>query len=904
MRIDSKLMGSLRELPISKRAYKFSLFVLCAIVITFNASFLKSAIVGCIFFAIYLYLLIRTAYIEKEVGPLSGFLFFVVLLLLFTTPIFVLRIPFFDIMILPILLIPSLLTLQKDRSNEINTKTKKYTLNINLSGIAIIGFFSTLIIILFSILSSVRTGETVLSPREVFPSSLHVYIFLVSFCVILLLFSKHSVEIRFSVVAAYSLAISSFMYMVYELMFGSDLWTYLAIERWIYDYNPLPRRPTLLKILADGLNNNIGLSGINVILSKILQIELYWVTLLFGALLASVFIPIVLYEIGKKVYDNAIYALLLSFLPSFLLETLIWRSISSSNGFGLLIFLFSLLVWIRYLVNNQAGLFLPVMTTIGSILAYPLMGIFSVSVAMMTVFLKKYGMRNVPGMLSMVLIAGSIFPIMLLTTGTAGLANLKALDEVLVRLVLPSHRANWYMLLDLPYIFLYYLAILGIFRGRKKLKSEVYALLMALFVIVAWSALFGDLTNFFTLRVHSTVYPYFLIIFGGLGIESLVQYISRSCVRTSGMEAKMFVVHQRFSGVRYFVPMPSKRFQTLKNSLKGNSLTKSKLFTIAISFTLALGPFISYAYMPTLGPSLSRSQHEAINYLLNDNKTQTSLVLADDLTLTVLSAESRGRWYDHPSGECLYALRLTFPIYWKMMQSPSYEALVEAKETVETYFWETYGKNMTVNHAYVVVADIEKFYRLKLEEVVGRLSTLMGKPKSFGNVFVYSSSIPQQYDKGWMIPLTDDVEMYNVIFNDFEELMEEANTTGEVIYFPRNRAIVMCNGSLSIRIKTEHQIINASVSASICRYEEDDVVGIQVSTDYRRWTTAWETKTTKNYTDLVDLSLPLTYGQDSLYIRFYGEKYGKEPYSAAIRNLQNNLLNGIMVKLYLHVSDY
>jgi len=657
-------------------------------------------------------------------------------------------------------------------------------------------------------------------------------------------------------------------------MYGSDLWEYLSVERWISLGGILPYHSTFIKYVADGNNLHVGLYSLNVMFSKLLQLDLYWPTLMSVVLLLSVFIPLLMYQIGKKIYNNDVYALILAYLPSFLYDTLSWRSLSSANGLGVLITLFALLFWTVYLTDERIPTLFPILITGSAIFAYPLTGIIAAEFALFSIFLRRHGTKKLSKTIFVVLTVSFILPTILLVSGTCTLASIRPWETVLNRFIYPSERSPLNRLLDLPYMFVYVMTIYGLLIGRKNIKSEVYTMFSAFLVILMSNSIFTDLANMPSLRVTTTILPYFYLFFAGIAIRELYDKCTKHIHISLALHAKKL------------------RIPTLK------------LSAIVMLFILAVGPSAIYIFMPYRGPNPSRYQIEAINYILNEDKSHSSLILADYLTLVIINAEANGSYYSLPQDQSIYALTgLAFPMYKKLMGDPTREIFIEAENVIEGYLRRC-GVNTTVSHCYVVCDTvISELYGINPEKSLSKLENLFGKPKVFGNVFVFSGYIPQKLDNGWITQLDKNTMIYDVAFNDFNSLLSESTVEGTILYDTKYEGILIfkTNSSLTIKIDTKHKIINASLSCSIYRYNEDDNVFIQVSVDGSNYLTVWITNTTRMYLDLIDLPLTsLLSGYDSFYLKFGVESRRQEDYSMAVRNYWNNALSGIKLKIYTY----
>ena len=155
----------------------------------------------------------------------------------------------------------------------------------------------------------------------------------------------------------------------------------------------LRSRSNLYYYLARSDNAYLSFWGINVSTSRITGIDLFSLYPYIGLLLA-LFVPLILYQIVKSLVNNETYALLVALMSSFLWDTFYWLSFSWVNGLGILGMLFSLLFWVLYLKNEKMSIFLPLLVTVFGILAYPLTGIFVAFIAILSISIRRTGIRK------------------------------------------------------------------------------------------------------------------------------------------------------------------------------------------------------------------------------------------------------------------------------------------------------------------------------------------------------------------------------------------------------------------------------------------------------------------------------------------------------------------------------
>lgn len=857
---------------------EFSLFVLAFSIVGFNMYYSQSTVIGFFAFVLYTCSFAKAtsrhfSSFEDWLRPFFSLLFLFDLLLLLTASLVFMRTSLSNNILLAVITIPSFLFFHRktEKKSDLSSSLSKSELLVAIVPLILLSVVSYL-------LWSVRTGETVMSARELFPSSLYPILFLTSFCISLLLFTKYRARIRLSIIVLFSAIFCSYPYVVYEYMYGSDLWIYLATSRWLASGLILPLGSTLMKTLMQGTNFHIGLHSLNIVVSTILQIDLYWVVLLFGALLLSVFIPLLMYQIGKKIFNNTTYAFVLSFLPSFLYDTVVWRSLSSANGLGLLMCLFALLFWISWLLEARIPLPFLALVTGCAVFAYPMTGLYAVILGALSIFIKKYGTKISLKTVLFILSVSFVVPILSLVSPITTLASIRPWDEVLKRLIYASERSSSLdPLLNLSYIFIYILTLYGLLKARKKIRSEIYMLLSVSLLIITANAVFMDLANIQTLRITTTILPYFFIFFAGIGIKTLVE-------NSKGAKFKL----------RY-------RFRPLTNTFQTIPL---KMSVIAIAFILAIGSTAIYFFMPYMGPNPSEGQMEAVKYVLEQDENHSSLILTDTISEAILRAEASGSWYGLNIYETQTIADYALPMYITLLKNSSFQSLIDEKNRLTGVLAEA---SMSINpiHCFIVYdTTISELYGFSPEKTLLELEAVFGTPKVFGDTFVYSTYIPKNMDNGLILQLTEDVFRYDMVFSDLESLLSKSTVEGQFTYGDSYGGFLAFsqNSSLVMEIDAKYEIINASLSCSIYQYEEYNRNLIQVSIDGLNWITMWKANLTRSYDDLTNLELSsILGGHTKFYLRFCSENVNDtSAYSMAIRNSWGNKSNGIALKIYTY----
>jgi hypothetical protein len=600
-----------------------------------------------------------------------------------------------------------------------------------------------------------------------------------------------------------------------------------------------------------------------------------------------------MYQIVKTLLNNQTYALLISLMCSFLWDTFYWLSLPYANGFGILGLLFSLLFWILYLKSAKMSMFLPLLVTVAGILAYPLTGFYVAVIAIMSISIKRTGVRwNVVVICLLSSLFLPLFDIIvrLANFTISGLIipfpNFLSIDALLNALFFLSQRSfslngfSLNTLLDIPYLIVYLLAGIGIIVGRLQVKREIYYLLLTLLISAFLAEAYGWLVQERIYhRVGATILPWLLLIFASMSFKW---------------------VHTRIIEI---IPTFRLSLQRAAALPRKYSIEKRKLFAVSICIMAGVASTANFIFFPTANNyNVSVDLVNAVNYVITQDPSKDSLILTDLYTVRLFSAFAHGSWYNYPYGGHADELFLTIPMFEQALKEPSnvMSAVEEGKASVTNLLSKL---NMTYNPTrfYLIYDSVltQYFYGSAdvQRDIVEPLSSAIGDPKVFGTIFVFSGPISKY---GTVTRIDRNTMRYDLAFSDLKSIVE-----GNIKYDPVWDGVLSFNqnSTLTIKIDTERRIINASLSCSIYQYEEYNSNLIQVSVDRQNWVNVWKANTTADYADLNSLDLPSSLsGQNSFFLRFYSENVNDtSAYSMAIRTLWGNADNGIKLRIFTGV---
>lgn len=254
-----------------------------------------------------------------------------------------------------------------------------------------------------------RTGNFILSPWEAIRSYYLYLWFGIAFITGLFVFSKEKIWKILLVIILASLLMHAYLLVVYKMGFGGDKWRHLGSEKWLMEgkiYSPaLFGEPVSWKqigplkfpelFIVGNKNSYANLWGMTIALSWLLKIDVFWIDLLLGYLLYSIFFPLLLFKLGQFFVRKKSFLLLLSFLPACFSPFQMYGSVTVPNPFGFLLFVLALICLFQYFHNKWLVvlLFLPILYL--NYILYLILFVEFVAVAWLIGRIKKSGGRRV-----------------------------------------------------------------------------------------------------------------------------------------------------------------------------------------------------------------------------------------------------------------------------------------------------------------------------------------------------------------------------------------------------------------------------------------------------------------------------------------------------------------------------
>ena len=230
-----------------------------------------------------------------------------------------------------------------------------------------LAIFFVLILITTFLLFKTSSTEALFSPWQSIDRLVLPLTFLSIFILGVLVCSKYKVKTLLFLIIVQSLAMHLYLPLSHRLPWGGDVWRHVAVESKLLDgQSVLPvlfgseaswrevasvDLPEALVIPNKYLYGHLW--GSTVLLSSTLDIDLLTLNKWLMVFLWSLVLPIVLLRIGRLLFGSWRAALFLAFLSLIPFTFQALGSLTLPVSFGLLLFLFTLMLWLQYLHKND-----------------------------------------------------------------------------------------------------------------------------------------------------------------------------------------------------------------------------------------------------------------------------------------------------------------------------------------------------------------------------------------------------------------------------------------------------------------------------------------------------------------------------------------------------------------------
>ncbi len=230
-------------------------------------------------------------------------------------------------------------------------------------------FYLGLVIYGFYLLMQSKTGGAILSPWQIInPGYVWVFLLATFLLGVFVLFSKVSLKTLLFFVIVHSFLLHSYLPLTHELFYGADGWRHIAneqrlmegkqfLEAKLTDSDNLGGQKSEVRSLKSefGLLSYANFWGTNVVLTKILQVDLIYLTKWFLPISWSIIFTILLYEIGLTLGWSGRKSLLLAWSGMWPFALQAAGSFSLPVNFGFLIFVLFFLLFLKRAHEPNAG---------------------------------------------------------------------------------------------------------------------------------------------------------------------------------------------------------------------------------------------------------------------------------------------------------------------------------------------------------------------------------------------------------------------------------------------------------------------------------------------------------------------------------------------------------------------
>ena len=249
-------------------------------------------------------------------------------------------------------------------SLEVEIKAKEATIKFKK-----IIYFIWAIVFIFSIflLFYARTGEYIRSPWTVIhPLYIYAWLSLIIFLG-LLAFSKIKLKYFLLILILTSLLFHAYLLIPYQAGFGGDKWRHIGAEKMLMQgkiYEPVLFGDNVsysqlgpLKIpevlIAGNKTSYANMWGLTIALSWLTGIDIFYLDLILGFLLFSIFLPFLLLKFGLFFSRKKEFLFLFLLMPFCFYPFQAYGSITVPMTFAFLLFLFSLIFISKYLTQKN-----------------------------------------------------------------------------------------------------------------------------------------------------------------------------------------------------------------------------------------------------------------------------------------------------------------------------------------------------------------------------------------------------------------------------------------------------------------------------------------------------------------------------------------------------------------------
>ncbi len=433
------------RVKVSRKALSRTLILLIlSICITLNSLYIESPIVG-LPLSIALFFVasdgVGEVFFRKETKFLKvamGFATFFVLIALFGSALILSAqfTKFLSLVLVGVIgLVFSVLSIRvqgahEKRSLDVEVREK---LEGSVPAFLASGAFVVSIAVAFQALVKARTGEGVTTVWLTIPDYfLPVFLLSSLFLMFVLFFTNMNVGLKLGLIFVYSFLARSLFWVVWYPGRYGDPWQHLGISRFI-DRTGMPYAYswTLQNFLIYDLIKSKAQYAPLILISRMFNVDIYWVHILFVPFLWSFLVPLFSYKLAEMMVKGRFeqFPLIAALVASLVPSLVIWGTVSVPNSVGFVFFFFVVFLMFYWLRTGKEQIWgLSLLVTIATFFAHMLPAIFALLFFLLVTISQKFS-RTIEKVVFYLLLF-PLFPLVLyLSNAQFSLGGLVALEN-------------------------------------------------------------------------------------------------------------------------------------------------------------------------------------------------------------------------------------------------------------------------------------------------------------------------------------------------------------------------------------------------------------------------------------------------------------------------------------------
>ena len=255
--------------------------------------------------------------------------------------------------------------------------------------------YSFMAVLSFYLLFISRSEEVHTVWEVMHPAFIPIF-FVTTVLLLIVVFSSERAEYKLLLIVIHSILSHVFFVVIFPAGYFGAQQTVLGQTRLVYDnvlFGGIPLRPEE-NILVQVYNWFRGINfqvALNVILTRMFGIDVFWGHLFFVPLMWGTFVPVAAFLVTGAFCENKNISVLSSLLVSLFPTAIIWGTYSVSNSLGYIFFFCSIYFVLKYLfTTGLKASFLMIIFSFASLVSHSLTGIMSISLVLLAIALKNY----------------------------------------------------------------------------------------------------------------------------------------------------------------------------------------------------------------------------------------------------------------------------------------------------------------------------------------------------------------------------------------------------------------------------------------------------------------------------------------------------------------------------------